>query len=94
MNGRRDAAFCDLMRFEIARARQLYDQAWPGIAMLKQDGQLAIAAAAGIYRGILGKIEANEFDVFTRRAYVPLPEKLLTLWRVRRRLRAEHWGQL
>lgn len=94
LNGRRGAAFRNLMRFEIARAHRLYDEAWPGIGLLNADGRLAIAAAAGIYRGILGKIEANDFDVFGRRAYVPLAEKLLTLWRVRRRLHAEPWGQL
>jgi hypothetical protein len=29
------------------------------------------------YRRILGKIEQNRFDVFSRRAFVPLAEKLL-----------------
>jgi phytoene synthase len=88
LNGRRDAAFCALMRFEIARANRLYAEAWPGIALLNPDGQLAIGAAAEIYRGILGAIGANGYDVFARRAYVPLARKLLLLWRVRRRLRA------
>jgi phytoene synthase len=88
LNGRRDDAFRALMRFEIDRANQLYDDSWPGIAMLNADGQLAIAAAAATYRGILGKIRANDYDVFQRRAYVPLTQKLLLLWRVRRRLRA------
>ena len=79
------------MRFEIARAHQLYEEAWPGIGLLQADSRLAIAAAAAIYRSILHKIEAINFDVFERRAYVPLAEKLLTLWQVRRRLRAERW---
>ncbi len=55
-----------------------------GVAL--QLTKLAIAAAAAIYRGILGKISANGYDVFQRRAYVPLAQKLLILWRVRRRL--------
>ncbi|HRC76419.1 MAG TPA: phytoene/squalene synthase family protein [Kouleothrix sp.] len=93
LNGRRDEAFRELMRFEIARAHQLYDEAWPGIGLLQADGQLAIAAASAIYRGILDKIVAANFDVFGHRAYVPLLEKLLILWRVRRRLRAEGWGR-
>lgn len=91
LNGRRDAAFRELMCFEIARAHQLYEEAWPGIALLQPDGRLAIAAAAAIYRGILDKIVAADFDVFGHRAYVPLVEKLLILWRVRRRLHAEGW---
>ena len=86
LNGRRDQAFRELMRFEIERAHSLYDASWPGIAMLNRDGRLAIAAAGEIYRGILGKIQAMDYDVFRRRAYVPFAEKLLTLWRVRRRL--------
>jgi phytoene synthase len=88
LNGRHDEAFRSLMRFEIGRANQLYEQAWPGIALLNPDGQLAIAAAAEIYRGILGKIHANDYDVYQRRAYLPLARKLMLLWRARRRLRA------
>lgn len=92
MNGRRDTAFRNLMRFEIARAHRLYEEAWPGIGLLQADGRLAIAAAAEIYRAILGRIERNDFDVFGCRAYVPLYEKLLILWQVRRRLHAEGWS--
>jgi phytoene synthase len=94
LNGRRDQAFRSLMRFEIGRASALYDSAWPGIALLSPDGRLAIAAAAEIYRGILGRIIASDFDVFRRRAYVPLAHKLLLVWRVRQRLRRDgtRWG--
>ncbi len=85
--GRCDEPFRALMRFEIDRAQALYAEAWPGIALLSRDGRLAIGAAAEIYRAILGKIAANQYDVFQRRAYVSLAEKLLILWWVRRRLR-------
>jgi phytoene synthase len=86
LNGRRDEAFRSLMRFEIERAHCLYEAAWPGIALLHRDGQLAIAAAAEIYRGILGKIHQSDYNVYQRRAYVPLAHKLLLLWRARWRL--------
>jgi phytoene synthase len=86
LNGRRDESFRSLMRFEIERAHCLYEAAWPGIALLSPDGQLAIAAAAEIYRGILGKIHQNDYNVYQRRAYVPLARKLLLIWRARRRL--------
>jgi len=86
LNGRRDQAFRALMRFEIERAHSLYEAAWPGIALLNSDGQLAIAAAAEIYRGILGKIHQSDYNVYQRRACVPLAHKLLLLWRARRRL--------
>ncbi|HJZ46940.1 MAG TPA: phytoene/squalene synthase family protein [Roseiflexaceae bacterium] len=91
LNQRHDEAFRALMRFEIERAYRLYEEAWPGIALLSPDGQLAIAAAAEIYRGILGKIGRNGYDVYGRRAYVPLARKLLLLWCARRRLRAGAW---
>ena len=86
LNGRRDEAFRSLMRFEIERAHCLYEAAWPGIALLNPDGQLAITAAAEIYRGILGKIHQSDYNVYQRRAYVPLARKLLLLWRARWRL--------
>jgi 15-cis-phytoene synthase len=86
----RDTRFRALMRFEITQAHTLYEQAWPGIAMLSADSRFAVGAAAEIYRGILGKIVANDYDVFARRAHLSLPEKLLLLPRVGRRLREKH----
>lgn len=72
------------MRFQIARNRQLYAESWPGIYMLNEDGRFAIAAAAGLYRAILEDIEAHDYDVFNRRAYVGTWGKLRrlpSLWR-------------
>ena len=66
------------MRFQIARARSLYQEAEPGIALLGAEGRHAIAAAAALYRAILDDIEAHDFDVFQRRAHVS------TLGKVRR----------
>ncbi|HET9222975.1 MAG TPA: squalene/phytoene synthase family protein, partial [Roseiflexaceae bacterium] len=82
-----DARFRALMSYEIKRAHALYEAAWPGIAMLSADGQLAVAAAAEIYRGILARIVANDYDVFARRAHLSLVEKLLMLPRIWWRLR-------
>ncbi|MFL5805851.1 MAG: phytoene/squalene synthase family protein [Roseiflexaceae bacterium] len=78
--------FRALMRFEVARAHALYEAAWPGIALLSADSRFAVGAAAEIYRGILDKIVANDYDVFARRAQLSLIEKLLLLRRVQRRL--------
>lgn len=79
-----------LLETQIRRAEQLYDESWPGIRLLSADSRLAISAAGAIYRGILGRIRRNHYDVFHQRASVPLWEKLLILWRVRRRLAHEH----
>lgn len=67
------------MQFQIQRNRQLYEDAWPGIAMLHKEGRLAIAAAAGFYQAILNDIEAHDYDNFNRRAYVSQWGKLRLL---------------
>jgi 15-cis-phytoene synthase len=87
--GRRDDRFRALMRFEIARAQRLYDESWPGIALLSADSRLAVGAASEVYRAILATIEKNDYDVFTRRAHVSLSAKLRILWQVRARLQRE-----
>ncbi len=78
------------MRFQIARNRHLYAEAWPGIAMLNRDGRFAVAAAAELYRTILTDIEAHHYDVFHRRAHVSAWGKLSRLpgiwWRNGRRI--------
>jgi 15-cis-phytoene synthase len=81
-NGRLDKRWTDFMRFQIDRNRRLYDESLPGIRMLNADGRFAIAAAAELYRAILGDIEAHQCDVFSRRAFVPLPGKLARLPRI------------
>jgi 15-cis-phytoene synthase len=86
LGGQESGRFRALMRFEITRAHALYEAAWPGIALLSADSRLAVGAAAEIYRGILGKIVANDYDVFARRARLSPIEKLLLLPRVQRRL--------
>jgi phytoene synthase len=71
-----------MMRFQVARAHRLYDESWPGIALLPQESRLAIGAAARVYRGILDKLAANSYDAHTRRAHVRLREKLALLPRI------------
>lgn len=87
INGVYDERFKALMQFEIARTHQLYAESWPGIALLHPDGRFGIAAAARVYRGILDKIAANNYDAYTRRAYLPLYRKVTLLpqlwWDVR-----------
>lgn len=75
------------MRFQIDRARQLYAEALPGIAMLGKNGRFAVGAAAELYRAILDDIEAHDYDVFTRRAHVSDRKKLSLLPGIWRRAR-------
>jgi 15-cis-phytoene synthase len=74
--GTLDERFRALMRFQIARTRRLYAGGWNGIACLKREGRLAVGAAISLYRDILSRIEANDFDVFTRRAQLGTFAKL------------------
>lgn len=57
---------------QIGRVRMLQARANPGIAMLEPASQPCIAAASVLYCGIVDEVEANDYDVFTRRATVPL----------------------
>jgi len=77
--GRVDDRWRAFMRFQIARNRCLYAVAWPGIAMLNNDGRFAVAAAGELYRAILDDIEAHDYDVFNRRAHVSAWGKLRRL---------------
>lgn len=83
--GRVDQKWRAFMQFQIARAHELYDEAQAGIEMLDADGRFAIAAAASLYRAILERIEANDYDVFRQRAYV-------SRWHKVRRLPALWWA--
>jgi phytoene synthase len=73
-----DERFVGLMRFQIERARRLYREAEPGIAKLLPESRYAVRLAMHLYRSILDAVEANGYDVFTRRAYVPMYEKVRT----------------
>ncbi len=75
-NGRVDERWRAFARFQIERNRRLYAEAWPGIAMLSQEGRFAAAAAGELYRAILDDIEAHDYDVFNRRAHVGTASKL------------------
>lgn len=88
LSGRTGDGFRALMRFQVARARRLYDSAWPGIALLAPDSRFGVATAASVYRGILDKIEAADYDVYTRRAHLSGPAKLRLLPTVWGRVRA------
>lgn len=72
-----DDAFVELMKFQIARVRRMYAEAEPGIALLAPESRYTVRLALTLYRQILQSIEANRYDVFTKRAYVPFRSKML-----------------
>ena len=67
------------MAFQIERARWLYAEAMPGLALLKRRGRVAVAAAAELYRAILDDIEAHDYDVFSRRAHISNRQKAVRI---------------
>lgn len=71
--------FKEMMKFQIARARQLYRQADIGIEMLSPQGRPAVIAASSLYEGILDKIEQADYDIFSQRVYTTKLEKIKLL---------------
>lgn len=65
-----------LMKFQIERADHYYVEAMPGISLLETESQYAIYSAAKIYRGILRKIEDQDYNPFLSRVFVPSSQKI------------------
>ena len=60
-------AFIELMRFEAKRAWQYYGEGAPLLNLINRDSQAALWTLMRIYSGILGKIEAIQYDVLAKR---------------------------
>lgn len=73
--GRPTGDFTGFMRFQIARARALYAESERGTASLIPTGRFTTLAASRMYAGILGRIEARGYDVFSGRARVSTAAK-------------------
>jgi 15-cis-phytoene synthase len=72
-----DEPFRKMMRFQIARARDYYEAAEPGIAALPADGSRFCARLMStVYGAILDEIERADYQVFRGRVRVSLPRKL------------------
>jgi phytoene synthase len=66
-NGVNDDRFRALMQYEVARARQYYEQAEELFASLSKEGQPILRAMIRIYGGLLDQIEARNYDVYSSR---------------------------
>jgi phytoene synthase len=65
-----------LLAFEIARCRELFRNAAPGIRLLHPTSRDCIRTAFLLYGGILDQIERADYQVLDRRVSVPLPQRL------------------
>nr|CAB3457829.1 unnamed protein product [Digitaria exilis] len=78
-NGRVTDEWRSFMSGQIKRARAFFRQAEEGASELNQESRWPVWASLLLYRQILDEIEANDFDNFTKRAYVPKTKKLMAL---------------
>jgi 15-cis-phytoene synthase len=71
-----DERFVELARFEIGRTRELYSLADEGIGFIPRGRRYPIVVARELYAAILDRIEAQGYDVFSRRAETSRASKL------------------
>lgn len=68
-----------LLEFEAKRARQYYESANKLLPLIEEVSQPALWAMVEIYRGILDRIEARNYDVYSERVRLSLGDKLKIL---------------
>jgi phytoene synthase len=68
-----------LMAFQLRRARDWFARSEAGVRWLCADARWPVWTSLRLYRGILDVIERQDYDVFTRRAFVRTAGKLLDL---------------
>ena len=73
--GRVDEPIRNLLAWEIERARGLYRSAEAGIDLVHPTSRDCLRTALTLYEGILDQIEANDYDVFSRRVSVGLARR-------------------
>jgi phytoene synthase len=76
-----------LVAFEVRRAVSLYDQARPGLRMVDARSQPCLQMAFTLYRRILHRVIAHDFNVFEGRLAVPPWQRLATAGHVAARTR-------
>ena len=72
-----------LLEFEVARAWEFYREGVKLIPLVHADARAALWALARIYSGLLRRIEARGYDVFSERVRLSAPEKTGILLRAR-----------
>ena len=83
----------DALRFQIARVRDLEEQSRGGIEFLHPSSRDCIEAARVLYCGIVDEVERIDYEVFTKRARVPMRRRLqvaLPAWSRARRARRRY----
>ena len=69
--GKISRRFKKFLKFQIKRAKEYYRNSAKGIKMIgNMESRMVACLMKDVYSGILGSIERNRYDVFSRRAYV------------------------
>jgi phytoene synthase len=69
----------NLLALEASRAREFYGSADELLPLISRDSRAALWVLVTIYRGLLERIVARNYDVFSERVSVPTPRKLMIL---------------
>jgi 15-cis-phytoene synthase len=70
------AAFRELMRFEVNRARSYYDEAAPLLNLVDDQSRSSLWALMEVYSRLLRRIEQSGYDVLSQRVALPTWEKV------------------
>ncbi|KAA3458405.1 phytoene synthase 2, chloroplastic [Gossypium australe] len=69
----------NFMKKQIKRARMLFHEAEKGVKELNASSRWPVSASLMLYKQILDEIEANDYNNFTKRAYVSKAKKIIAL---------------
>jgi phytoene synthase len=90
-SGPSKARWHDFMRFQVARNRTLYREAWPCVKMFDRDGRFCVAAMCSLYRAILDDIESHDYVVIGSSATRNSGRAHVSTWGKLRRLPGIWW---
>jgi len=75
--------FKNFMRFQILRCRKFYNESLEGIKLLNnRASRFVVLAMQENYSRILDSIEINDYNVFTKRAYVNKLKKIWVIFKI------------
>ncbi|MDP3668293.1 MAG: presqualene diphosphate synthase HpnD [Telluria sp.] len=81
LNARHSERFENLMRFQVARAQKVYDEAFALLPKEDRRAQRPGLMMAAIYRTVLGEIERDSYRVLTQRISLTPIRKLWLAWK-------------
>ncbi len=72
-----DDRFVEFMKYQIARNKQIYREALPGIKMLNWKGRFAVRISYVLYKAILTEIERANYNVYAGRVRTNFRQKVM-----------------